>query len=223
MQNERPGEQMQAVLQTGNEPVVKDAGEQREIVSGMNPELWVEEYGDVLFRYAIKRVSNRSEAEDLVQETLIAALKARDNFRSQSTPKTWLIGILKHKVMDYYRKKGRELNVQDVEEVCQVSDKLFDRKGMFRSPGNDWGENPEALFERKEFWGVLGECISNLPERLLPVFQLRMLQERNTDQVCEELGITSNNMWVMLHRARLRLKTCLDAKWFSREDGGSTC
>ena len=223
MQNERPGEQMQAVLQTGNEPVVKDAGEQREIVSGMNPELWVEEYGDVLFRYAIKRVSNRSEAEDLVQETLIAALKARDNFRSQSTPKTWLIGILEHKVMDYYRKKGRELNVQDVEEVCQVSDKLFDRKGMFRSPGNDWGENPEALFERKEFWGVLGECISNLPERLLPVFQLRMLQERNTDQVCEELGITSNNMWVMLHRARLRLKTCLDAKWFSREDGGSTC
>ncbi|MBT3784837.1 sigma-70 family RNA polymerase sigma factor [bacterium] len=214
---------MGSVIPTGNGAVEQETERQNATAEGMDPELWVEEYGDDLFRYAIRRVSNRTEAEDLVQETLIAALKAQEKFRSQSTPKTWLIGILKHKVMDYYRKKGRELNVQDVEEVCQVSDKLFDRKGMFRSPGNDWGENPEALFERKEFWGVLGECISNLPERLLPVFQLRMLQDRNTDDVCEELGITSNNMWVMLHRARLRLKTCLDAKWFSREEGGKTC
>lgn len=189
----------------------------------LEPEKWVDEYGDVLFRYALKRVSNRSIAEDLVQETLLAALKAKENFRHQSTPKTWLIGILKHKVLDYYRKKGRELNVEEMESACQISEKIFNKKGMFRSSGAQLCENPEEFFERKEFWNILGICISNLPERLRSVFQMRMLRDQDSQIVCQELGISPNNLWVMLHRARLRIKNCMDSNWFSNGGEGKSC
>jgi RNA polymerase sigma-70 factor, ECF subfamily len=186
------------------------------------PEHWVDEYGDYLFRYARKHINQIQTAEDLVQETFLAALKGSGKFQGRSSRKTWLVGILKHKIMDHYRYKGREITLSGLESKCEYMDSIFSKNGMYLKPPSDWGQDPESAFEKKEFWVVLRECIANLPENLLAVFQLKMMEERKSEEVCESLGIKPNNLWVIMHRSRTRIKNCMDAHWFSK-GGGKSC
>lgn len=183
-----------------------------------DPETWVDEHADALFRYAILRARDRQAAEDLVQETFLAAVQKTDSFRFESSRRTWLIGILKHKVIDYHRKISRERTVVPINESDTVIDSWFDRKGSWIKLPGAWKTDPSQLLERKEFWAVFESCRSALPARMGDAFTLRMVDDLKAVEVCKVLAITPTNLWVMLHRARARLRACLDANWFKHEN-----
>jgi RNA polymerase sigma-70 factor (TIGR02943 family) len=166
-----------------------------------------------LMRFARAQLRNDALAEDAVSETVLAALERPQAFAGQSQLKTWLIGILKHKVVDQLRRATREVASSD-EETGDLSDDLFDDTGHWRSPPADWG-NPEASLGRSQFFQVLELCIDKLPGKLGRVFMMREWLELETDEICKELQITPTNLWVMLHRARLRLRECLEITWFA--------
>jgi len=180
-----------------------------------NANEWLERYGNDLYRYAFFRVHDNDLAEDLVQETLLAALKAQDHFAGQSSEKTWLIGILKHKIIDHFRKTKREQPVDDIAVEANRYQDRFDTNGHWKSPFAEW-HNPDKSLEQQQFWEIFNECISHLPDRLADLYTLRELNDLPTDEVCKLLDIsTTNNMWVMLSRARMRLRDCLETGWFN--------
>jgi len=183
-----------------------------------DPETWVDEHANALFRYAILRVRDRQAAEDLVQETFLAAVRKTDSFRFESSPRTWLIGILKHKIIDYHRKISRERAAVSIDESDAAIDSWFDRKGSWIKRPSAWKTDPSQLLEREEFWRVFEKCLSALPARMGEAFTLRMVDHQKVAQVCKVLAITPTNLWVILHRARARLRACLDTTWFKKED-----
>jgi len=182
-----------------------------------DPETWVDEYGDFLYRYALSRVKDPSVAEDLVQETFLAALRSRENFKGRSTGRTWLIAILKHKIVDYIRKKIREPSSDKIEALSDRADSDFDDKGGWQIRPFKWAINPDKIYEQKEFIDVLYRCLAELPERLAEAFMLREMDGLSTEEVCKVLDITATNSWVMLYRARMSLRGCLENKWLSAE------
>jgi len=182
-----------------------------------NPDEWLELYGDALYRYAMARVHDGALAEDLVQETLLAGLKARDRFAGNASEKTWLIAILKHKIVDHFRKSSRE-TVQDVDDamISRAADSCFDQQGRWRIDAGHWS-SPDKALEQDEFWAVLAECVERLPPRLSRLFTLREIDDLPSDEICAVLNIsTANNLWVMLSRMRLQLRNCLDSRWFGQ-------
>jgi len=176
-------------------------------------ELWLSEYGDYLFRYALFRVSNHEVARDMVQETLIAAWKAKANFRGDSSLRTWLIGIMKHKITDYIRKEIRTRNLSEALEHDPTSS-FFDNTGHWQQPVQGWNDDPERLTSNQEFLTVLHGCIGKLPEQHRDVFTLRELNGEDTESVCKSCDISSTNLHVIMHRARLALRQCLEINWF---------
>lgn len=180
-----------------------------------HPESWVDSYGDFLYRFALSRVKDPSVAEDLVQETFLAALRARENFQGRSAGRTWLTAILKHKIVDHIRKKIREPSTDNIESLMDASDPDFDDRGHWQIQPGKWSVNPGKLYEQKEFVDVLYHCLAELPERLAEAFIKRELDGLSTAEICKELGITATNSWVMLYRARMSLRRCLDDKWLS--------
>lgn len=186
-----------------------------------DPATWVDKYGDVLFRYALLRVRERATAEDVVQETFLAAFKSKSQFQGGSEVCTWLIGILRHKISDHFRKNGREVQADCSDDADPLIDSWFDEKGTWLKPPKMWDVNPAELVERQEFWRVLQSCMENLPDRIAEAFSLRVMNDTQADEVCEILGITATNLWVLLHRARSRLRACLEEKWFGRQTGES--
>lgn len=188
----------------------------RSLSSGSEPEGWVDEHGDALYSYALSRLNNVASAEDVVQETLLAALKSGKSFSGRSTDRTWLIGILKHKIVDLIRKEHREQPHEEIESM-DAPETFFDRKGTWRIKPVEWQVNPGKILEQKEFMAVLFQCMEHLPTRLHRLFTLRELEDQETDLICKELGITSTNLWVMLHRARMRLRGCLTENWFGEK------
>ena len=179
-----------------------------------NPDTWVDQYGDALYRYALMRLKNPAVAEDMVQETFLAALKARDRFAGKSAEKTWLIGILKHKIIDHFRKSKREYVVEDINAEADRQDHFFDPQGSWNTPIRQW-ERPNEALEQEEFWQVFSACVSALPTHLADLYILREINGLQTDELCKVLEIsTTNNMWVMLSRARMRLRRCLESHWF---------
>jgi RNA polymerase sigma-70 factor (ECF subfamily) len=181
--------------------------------SPTKPEDWVALHGDVLFRFAITRVKDPGVAEDLVQETFLAALKGRESFSGKSSERTWLVGILKHKISDHFRNASREQPVEDPQVYIDPEDP-FDESGRWKVGPGKWGGSPAKAMEDKEFWGVFGRCLEDLPERLRQVFSLRELDGVEGSQVCKVLSISSTNLWVILHRARTQLRKCLELNWF---------
>lgn len=180
-----------------------------------DPNTWVGKYGDALYRYALIRLQNTALAEDLVQETFLAALKARHRFAGQSTERTWLIGILKHKMVDHLR---RQKNVRESKDIDTEGDRLqaelFDRAGHWVTALPAWG-NPDESLEKTRFWQAFRACVANLPSHLSDLFILREINGLPGEEVCKVLEIsTTNNMWVMLSRARMRLRRCLEERWF---------
>lgn len=190
-----------------------------------DPAIWIEEYGNFLYAYAFSRVRDESTAEDLVQETLLAAMQRIDKFEAKSAEKTWLCGILKHKVIDHFRKTSREVKLTDEEAEMSSYDYLFREEGVWKghwtaeSRPTDWNENPEKCLENREFRGILTHCLGELPDRIANCFTLREMDGLDSAEICAILEISPNNFWVMMHRARLHLRRCIDFKWFRKGNG----
>lgn len=183
-----------------------------------DPRFWPERYGDVLYRHAYFRLRDEMLAEELVQETFLAALKARQSFAGRASEKTWLIGILKHKIVDHLRKAAREQAQDPVLQTLEEDpDERFNGKGFWRSDVKRWS-NPDDALEQQQFWATLERCIQRLPGRLATLFILREVDGLDSDAICKEMALSStNNLWTMLSRMRGRLRQCLDQHWFGRD------
>jgi RNA polymerase sigma-70 factor (ECF subfamily) len=182
----------------------------------LNPERWVDEHADVLYRFALLRVRDPHLAEDLVQDTFIAALEGIDTFRGGSSVRTWLVGILKHKIIDSFRRSNREVASSDLASLTGESDEAaMDRAGerAARRP-LAWQTDPHNTLENKEFWKTFVHCLDGLPPAFRRAFTLRELDDLKTDEICKILDVTSTNLWVILHRARAKLRDCLEDSWF---------
>jgi len=188
----------------------------------LEPHRWVERYGDYLFNYAIVRVNEREIAEDLVQETFLAGLKSREGFRGESSERTWLTSILKRKIVDTYRKKNisKESSFGEFEptfldgDFHKSEDPMKGRWLTGKGPNSN-SLLPEGDLERAELMKYIRLCIGNLKPQLAAVFIMRMIDEEDSDTICKELGITPSNLWVILHRARLKMRDCLEKKWLN--------
>jgi len=179
-----------------------------------DPETWMDLYGDLLYRFALFRVKDCTAAEDIVQETFLAALGAYKNFKGHSTVRTWLIAILKYKSVDYIRKKVWEQGSNDLEYLADMVDRNFNGQGKWRIRYCKRSSTPMQLYVRKEFIEILHKCLSKLPERLAKAFIMREIDGLSTKEICETLNVTPTNCWVMLHRARRRLQACIKTCWF---------
>jgi RNA polymerase sigma-70 factor (TIGR02943 family) len=180
-----------------------------------DPASWVDLYGDYLYAYTLSRTQNPSIAEDLVQETFLSALGARERFEGHSSVRTWFTGILKHKIIDHFRTKNKERPAEDIQCLVDLTDELFDHKGNWKVGPAEWSVNPTMLYERKEFRNVLSRCLSELSSRLASAFVLREMDGLTTEEICKVLDISSTNLWVILHRARMYLRRCLEINWFA--------
>lgn len=189
-------------------------------VPKINSEAWVDEYGDLLFRFAFARVNDRDTAEDLVQETFLAAIQSRDRFKGRSSEKTWLFGILKHKLIDYYRKKKSTTYAKDIMQNPDSLETFFNAKGCWQVLPENWRADPEKSQEHKEFLDHFYRCLSGLPKQSADVFAYREIEGMRTQEICDLLGITPGNCWVILYRARMLLRRCLELVGFSRKHEG---
>ena len=174
---------------------------------------WVEEHGDLLYRFARCRVSSHELAEDLVQITFISALKDWQRFRRESSAKTWLISILRHKIIDHYRRKKTD-SLEDfpdggeaVTQSAVASEEMVQDTASIRL-------NPEEILEHQELRSTLRECLDLLPERFRQVFVMRDIENKSTENICRELELSVSNFSVMMYRARLLLKDCFLKKGF---------
>ncbi len=185
-----------------------------------DPATWVERHGDALYRYALLRLRDATLAEEAVQETFLAALRARDRFSGLSTERTWMVGILKHKIVDLIRKQSREKPPADAEALDRIEEESFQGDGRWKNGQPTWQVDPSQAQERSEFREVLGECLEELPPRQGEVFAMRELDDLSSEEICKAMGITETNLWVMLHRARLRLRGCIQANWSEGDAAG---
>lgn len=190
----------------------------------LQPEFWLEKYGDYLFSFAMLKTGNREIAEDLVQETLLAAFKNAGSFSGTSNEKTWLTAILKNKVIDHYRKKDVLKNSADY--LDQTSDSFYgnffetqtEKKGHWlpdSAPGF-WETSADGSLNQREFTSILEACISKMPPRFIPVFVAKYLDDEGAEKICKDYDLTSSNYWVILHRAKVLMRSCLEKNWFVR-------
>jgi len=182
-------------------------------INELNPQKWVDAYADYLFNYAVARVSDPEIAKDLVQETFFAGLNSAKNYKGDAAERTWLIAILKRKVIDHYRKlnskKGKaEVRVNYTGNTDEEGDWLEERVADPFSKGGD-----DAL-ENEELGIAIQDCISKLPKKQSLVFKMKTIQGMETEDICNELGINPSNLWVMIHRARTSLMGCMNQNWF---------
>jgi RNA polymerase sigma-70 factor (TIGR02943 family) len=191
-----------------------------------DPELWVEQHGDYLFRYALTRLRDPARAEDMVQETFLAALKGGKKFQGRSQEKSWLVGILKNKIVDHYRKASRETSFTDMEFYSDEESDRFIPDGLFKDGWIhelgplEWSTEPGASIDSEEFWKTYQDCNGKLPKNVAAVFNLREVDGVESKEICSILNISEGNLWVMLHRARMALRRCLETNWFGKEGGG---
>jgi RNA polymerase sigma-70 factor (ECF subfamily) len=174
---------------------------------------WVETHGDYLFNFAIGQVRDTNIAEDLVQETFLAALKSQHNFSGRSSERTWLVGILRHKIYDHLRKTCRERAVRVEPLPAHEGDEAFDESVLWIHQIAAESQSPSRRIELAEFRAHLERAMGKLPPRIAQVFQLYTIEERPNAEVCEQLNISESNLWVMLHRARKQLREHLDGWW----------
>ena len=179
----------------------------------LQPDTWVDTYADYLYNYAVSRVSDKEIAQDLVQETFLAGLRSAKNYKGSASERTWLISILKRKVIDHYRKinskKGKaEVRMQYASQEDSEGDWLEERAA------DPYSVKELGALENEELGQAIQECIDKLPVKQSKVFTLKTIQGMSTEDICNELGINPSNLWVMIHRARTSLMACLDKNWF---------
>jgi RNA polymerase sigma-70 factor (ECF subfamily) len=181
-----------------------------------DPAAWVEEHGDYLFRIALSRVRNRELAEDMVQETMLAAMKSIDSFSGKSTLRTWLASILKHKIIDHFRKASREATLKEAEDLEFLVENSFEKNGHWKTGPAKWAIDPHEILDRSEFWEFYEKCLKDLPQSHAAAFTMREMDGLDSGEICKVLDISSSNLWVMLHRARLGLRECLERTLFAK-------
>ena len=172
-----------------------------------------------LLKYAMLQLRNLAQAEDAVQETLVAAIRGADTFAGGSSVRTWLVGILKHKIIDSIRKSSREQSLDQHESSTDDTDLMFKPDGHYADTPADWG-NPEASLSQQRFFGVLQECMDSLPKTTAQAFAMREVMGMDTAEICDSLGITDSNCWVLLYRARMKLRECLERNWIAKGGRG---
>lgn len=172
---------------------------------------WVELYTDNLYTWALHKTSKKETAEDLVQDTFMAAVLAFDKFEGKSNPKTWLFAILNNKIVDHYRSSLKKTVVND----AAFMDTFFDDVEHWRAEETpeEWQED-EHLLDNEAFQNTLNKCMKKLPESWNAAVQSKYLEEKKSELICQELNITMTNYWQVLHRAKLQLRKCLDLNWF---------
>jgi RNA polymerase sigma-70 factor, ECF subfamily len=187
---------------------------------------WLDDHGDALYRYARTRVAQRELAEDLVQETLLAALVGREDFRGHSSVRTWLLAILRRKIADHYRKK--QVRVASDTDGAEVSSRrssieryVFGDSGFYRRPPARW-KSPHQSLEERELREVLDRCLARLPPSFAVAFTLRELDQVPAAEIRNRLGLSAGNLRVRLYRARLMLRECLEKNWFAPSPPDST-
>jgi RNA polymerase sigma-70 factor (ECF subfamily) len=184
--------------------------------SGLDP-LEIERHRPQLVKFAMLQLRNATAAEDVVQETLLAALQSGSSFAGQSSVRTWLVGILKHKIIDLIRKRSREQPLEsadDETDIEDLQDAVYRQDGHYRETPADWG-NPEAALNQRKFFEVLERCMEGLPRKTARAFMMREVMGLETDEICKELSISTSNCWVLLYRARMALRECLEGRWFA--------
>ena len=183
---------------------------QRHVVD--HPETWVDRYGDFLFRYAMHRLGQAAVAEDVVQETFLAALESRASFEGRSSFRTWVTSILRHKIADRLR-QPRPAPDQDLEQLERWTESLFDEKGHWCEKSGRWPW-PTSEEERSELTNVIERCLGKLPPQIAEVFVLHEQRSVPAHRLAASVGISTGNLWVRLYRARLALRKCLQENWF---------
>ena len=181
----------------------------------MSPENWVEEYGDYLFRYANSRMRNANAAEEVVQETFLAGVRYSGQYSGKGSVRGWLIAILKRKIIDHFRarKKHEGAHINGDDDIFDPSAVLFDQQGNWKPGAFKWAPSPERDLEMSELSDIVQDCLKSLPAGQADVFVLSVMEEMETDVICEQLSISPSNMWVRMHRARLGLAKCVSEKW----------
>ena len=174
-----------------------------------------------MLKFARLQLRDDAAAEDAVQEALAAALSNQKSFGNRAQLKTWVIGILKNKIIDIIRERARSPGTSiAVDEIPEDAyDDLFNDDGRWRDDTrpSSWGD-PESSFSNRQFWQVFEICLTRLPENTARIFMMREMLGFDTEEICKELAISSTNCWVVLHRARMGLRLCLDEKWFNLEN-----
>ena len=178
------------------------------------PENWVDQYADYLFNYAVSRVSDAELAKDLVQETFFAGLKSAKNYKGTAAERTWLIAILKRKVIDHYRKINSKKGKAEV-RMNYSSQNDTDGDWLEEQVADPLSILENDEIENEELGLAIQECISKLPKKQSLVFTMKTIQGMSTEDICKELGINPSNLWVMIHRSRTALMSCLNQNWFS--------
>lgn len=186
----------------------------------LNSNNWIANYSDALFGYAYSKTGKAEIAEDLVQECFLAALKAKENFKGNSTEKTWLFSILKFKIADYYRKSSTKNEVSNSsigKEDFSYIETFFTDDGHWNSKASpqDWGNDVPKDMLNKELKTVLMQCIGKLKENHRRLILLKLVDEEDTNDICKELNISDTNYWVLIHRAKLKLRACLEKNWIN--------
>lgn len=176
---------------------------------------WVTTYSDQLFSWALHKTGNREAAEDLVQDTFMAAVQSFEKFQGKSNPKTWLFGILNHKIMDYHRTRFKNATSSLDKDISALT---FDEQGNWKPDQRptEWTDDPKNFLDDPEFNVVLQKCMGKLPQGWFSAIQLKFMDEKNGEQICQELGITPTNFWQILHRAKVQLRKCLESGWFKK-------
>ena len=180
----------------------------------LHPENWVDKYADYLFNYAVSRVSDSEIAKDLVQETFFAGLKSAKNYKGTAAERTWLIAILKRKVIDHYRKINSKKGKAEV-RMNYSSQNDTDGDWLEEQVADPLSILENDEIENEELGLAIQECISKLPKKQSLVFTMKTIQGMSTEDICKELGINPSNLWVMIHRSRTALMSCLNQNWFS--------
>lgn len=188
----------------------------------LEPVNWVDRYGNYLYTIAREKLDDIQLAEDLVQETFLSAFKAKDGFKGNSSEKTWLTTILNNKIIDEYRKRGRINNMASYIDETEASfTKAFFDHGhdviphwLAETAPADWGASADKKINQQEFQNVLDHCIKKMPDKLSVIFIAKFVDQAETENICKDFGISSSNYWVIIHRAKVLIRSCLEKNWF---------
>ena len=178
----------------------------------INPNKWIDSYSDYLFNYTISRVSDREIAQDLVQDTFLAGLKSMKNFKGEASERTWLISILKRKIIDHYRKINS--NKGKAEVRINYKDSESEGDWLEERVADPFDKTAEDTLQNAELGDAIHNCLGKLPQKQANVFKMKTILGHETEAICNELNITASNLWVIIHRARTAMADCLKENWF---------
>ena len=177
----------------------------------LDPNVWVDRYSDYLFNFTIVRVNDSEIAKDLISETFLAGLKSKDNFKGEASERTWLISILKRKIIDHYRRINS--NKGKAEVRISYNDEESEGDWLEERVSDPFDKTAEDTMENEELGIAIYECLDSLNEKQATIFKMKTIDGFDTEAICNEFNITASNLWVIIHRARKAMADCLEKNW----------